>query len=305
MPQACLAPAGGIGFDPRKIKEPAITSLTAIKPAIGHPQRSQQPRARGALRLSAKARDGASVIDGLRQSGSYRMMFPRSAPPELMGVVVNCAGGMTGGDRFDLHSTAGPDCTMTLTTQAAERIYRATGAETARLTTHLQVAQGARLNWLPQETILFDGSRFVRRLEVDLAMGASFLMIEPLLFGRTAMGEHLRDVSFADTVGIRRAGQLIHADASRLQGDVETQLASRATSAGGRAMASVVLASGDAETMLEPARDMIGPSGAASLKAPDLLCIRLIARDAMALRRAAIPLIALLSGAAIPKTWTL
>lgn len=266
---------------------------------------TRPPRARGALTLSSKARDGKSVIEDLRQSGSYRLMFPRPAPGGLMAVAINCAGGMTGGDRFELRARAGAGSNLTVTTQAAERIYRATGAEEARLSTHLRVENGARLNWLPQETILFDRSRFVRRLEVDLAPNASFLMVEPVIFGRTAMGEHLRDTTFVDQVRLRRAGALIHAEATRIDGDVEAHLHSRAIAAGGRAMASIVLACSKAETMLEPARAILSGAGAASLKAPDLLVIRMIAPDAMALRHAAIPLIAQLSGHDIPKTWTL
>ena len=245
------------------------------------------------------------MIDELRQSGSYRLMFPRATGGGLMAVAVNCAGGMTGGDRFELAARAGAGSSLTLTTQAAERIYRATGGEQARLVTRLQIDAGARMHWLPQETILFDRSRFARRLEVDLAPDASFLMVEPVIFGRTAMGEHLHDAQFRDHVRLRRDGRLIHADATLLSGDIETQLRGLAVTSGGRAMASVVLACKGAENMLDPVRALIGSTGAASLKARDLLCIRLIARDAMALRRCAIPLIARLSGSDIPKTWTL
>lgn len=218
---------------------------------------------------------------------------------------MNCAGGLTGGDRFEVTAEAGPATRLTLTTQAAERAYRAAGDAPARLSTHLQIREGARLNWLPQETILFDGCHLARRLEIDMAADARFLMVEPLLFGRTAMGEYLRAARFTDDVRLRREGMLVHGDATRMAGDIEAQLRSGAVTGGGRAVASVLYAGPDAEALLDRAREIIGSAGGASLKADGLLVMRLIAKDALHLRRTAIPLIAALSGEDIPKTWTL
>lgn len=233
------------------------------------------------------------------------MLFPRPAGDALTGVMINCAGGLTGGDKFSVEAVGAAGTKTTLTTQTAERIYRALGDPPARLTGHVTVEAGAQLNWLPQETILFDRSRFTRWLEVDLAPDARFLMVEPLVFGRTAMGEHLRDIWFSDQVRIRRTGQLIHADATRLEGDVEASLFGAAVTSGKRAVAAIVLACPKAEQHLDTARQMIGETGGVSLKGPDLLSIRLIAKDAFTLRRVAIPLIARLSGTDIPRTWTL
>ncbi|WP_298296107.1 urease accessory protein UreD [uncultured Litoreibacter sp.] len=257
------------------------------------------------MKLSAKLRGGRSALGDLRQSGSLRALFPRSASAALNAVTLNCAGGMTGGDRFDIAAEAEAGATLTLTTQAAERIYRATGQQTAHLRTRLCVAAGARINWLPQETILFDRSRFARRTDVELAGDASYLMVEPLIFGRTAMGEHLRSAQFNDRLRIYRDGRLLHADATRLLGDVETHLQGAAICRGGRAMASIVLVHCDAGNHLSAMRDMIGTNGGVSLKSPDLLVIRLIAESSNALRQIAIPIIARLSGADIPKPWTL
>lgn len=255
--------------------------------------------------MSAKRRGAVSVIDGLHQSGSLRMMFPRGTNASLMGVVVNCAGGMTGGDRFEIEGSAGEGAALTLTTQAAERLYRATGDTPARLRTTLEVAEGGTLHWLPQETILFDGCAMERRLDVSLAHDARALIVEPLVFGRAAMGEVLDQASFRDRVRITRDGTLIHAEATRLEGDISAQLGGAALTGGALATAAIIYAAPDAELFLDRARDLIGPLSGASLKAPDLLVVRLIAPDAWLLRREAIPLIAALSGADIPKTWTL
>lgn len=282
-------------FAPKK--EPAINTHTHIV------QDSAPPRARGDALVSSKRLRGGSVLDRLRQSGSLRIVFPRSDKGELTGVLVNCAGGLTGGDRFEVSAQAGRDTQMVLTTQAAERIYRAVDETPARLSTELTVAAGATLNWLPQETILFDRARLRRRLDVTLAHDARFLMIEPVVFGRTAMGETLRQLSFHDNLQITRGGTLIHADATRLDGDAHAQLSNPALTGGGVAAASVVLAAPGAERHLDQARAIIGAAGGASLKAPDLLCIRLVARDAQALRRIAMPLMTALGGTTLPRTW--
>ncbi len=234
-----------------------------------------------------------------------RMMFPRGPNAALRAVMINCAGGMTGGDRFEVQAEAGAGTVLSLTTQTAERVYRSPDATVAQMSTELQVGSGAALHWLPQETILFDRSRLTRRLEVSLAGDATFLMIEPLIFGRAAMGEVLGEAHLSDQLRIRRDGVLIHADATRLSGPVEQLLGRAAIAGGGHAVANLVFASPDAEAHLASMRDMIGPFGGASLKARDLLVARLIAPGAMALRRVVIAMLAALSGAEIPRTWTL
>jgi len=106
-------------------------------------------------------------------------------------VFVNTAGGVAGGDRFDVEIAAGEGAHLTLTTAAAEKVYRAT-AKPAELSIGLKVAAGARLAWLPQETILFDQAKVLRRIDIDLAEGASLLLCEIVVFGRAAMGETVR-----------------------------------------------------------------------------------------------------------------
>ncbi len=245
------------------------------------------------------------MIDGLHQSGSLRLMFPRNDGTDLAAVMINCAGGMTGGDRFGIAAEAGANTALTLTTQTAERLYKSNGPEPARLRTRLQVRDRAALCWLPQETILFDGCALHRRLNVDLAPDARFFMIEPLVFGRSAMGEVLNDAHFDDQIRIYRDGQLIHADATLLSGDASAQLSRPAVANNAQATATLALAGPDAEAALGPARDIIGPHGGASLKAPDLLVMRLLTADARDMRRIAMALIAALSGVPTPRTWTL
>ncbi|WP_298496245.1 urease accessory protein UreD [uncultured Maritimibacter sp.] len=264
-----------------------------------------QPRARGAVRVSAKRRGTASVIDDLSMSGSLKCLFPRNFSDRLDAMLINTAGGVTGGDRFFLDATAGEGTTMTLTTQAAERAYAARGETAGRVETLLTVAAGARMNWLPQETILFNAMNFARRLTVDLAPDARFFMVEPLVLGRIAMGETLREGRFTDRVMIRREGAPIYVDGVTLAGDVAAQTASAATMDGARAMAALVYAGPEAARMLDGLRDLMPVAGGASLLSDDLLVARVVAPDAWALRQVIVPAIKALNDDEIPRPWML
>ncbi|XDA99187.1 urease accessory protein UreD [Sulfitobacter sp. LCG007] len=263
-----------------------------------------QPRAIGQARLSAKARDGGSHIDTLHQSGALKLLFPR-APSGLTAIVVNTAGGITGGDRFEIAARAGDGTDLTLTTQAAERIYRAQNGQTGRVTTRLEAGAGARLNWLPQETILFEGAALRRSLAIELAPDARQLMVEPLIFGRAAMGEDLHAIRFDDRVEVRRAGRPIFRDGLHLHGDVAAQLDRPAIGGGARAMASLLLCAPDATAHLDAIRGLIAGNGGATLLSETVLHMRLLARDGFGLRQSLLPVLDRLTGQGLPTSWRL
>lgn len=275
-----------------------MQDLTTIrKPAIA------PPRAIGALQLRVRATDRGSQIAGLRHSGSMRVLFPRQDDTALTAVMLNTAGGITGGDRFETSVQAGDGSRLTLTTQAAERAYRAKAGETGVVDVALNVGAGGRIDWLPQETILYDGSALRRRLNVQLAQGATLLAVEPLVFGRVAMGEELRDVAFRDDWRVRIGEELVFADALHLSGDVQRQLARTAIAGSARAMASILLVSPNAEAYLDQVRSLLGEAGGASLIRPGVLFVRMLAEDSYLLRRKLLPILKLLNQAELPRTW--
>ncbi|MEM8577229.1 MAG: urease accessory protein UreD [Pseudomonadota bacterium] len=271
--------------------------------AMGEAGYSLQPRARGALRLSSKARGAASVLDDLYMSGALRAVFPGG--DALQAVLVNTAGGITGGDTFDIAATAGRGTTLTLTTQAAERAYRAQPGEVGTLRTRLEVEEGARLDWLPQETILFDGCHLDRALDVDLAEDARLLIVEPMIWGRTAMGETRVTGTMRERIHIRRGGALLYADQWRMDGDLTAQMDRPAVGGGARAMASVLYVGPDAEARRDALRPLLGPAGGLSLRSPSLLVGRLLAPGGYDLRKALIPLLTRLHDAPMPTPWRL
>ncbi len=118
----------------------------------------------------------------------------------------------------------------------------------------LSAEPGATLRWLPQETILFDRARLHRGIEVDLSEGASLLLAEAVIFGRTAMGESVRSGELIDRWRIRRDGRLVFAETLRLGGDIGALLARPAAGNGAVALATVLLAPGD-EALVETVRD--------------------------------------------------
>lgn len=263
-------------------------------------------RARGAVSVTVQQGPASdSRLQNLRQEGSYRVVFPRPSTRNLEAVIVNTAGGVTGGDAFRTHVVAGADAGISVTTQAAERIYRAPTGEAGRIASTLTVANGAQIFWLPQETILFDGCKLDRRLVVDVAVTGRFLMVEPLVFGRAASGEVLRDCAVRDSVTIRVAGRPAYVDCIRLDGDIAAIIQRGAVAANAQAMASVVLVDRLAAQHLDAVRDLLPDTAGASLLAENILVIRILAADSFALRTGLLPLLKQLSDNAVPKNWRL
>src|SRR5690242_538422 len=195
------------------------------------------PRSEGSLRLSFQRRGAATALDVLHQAGVLRARFPKPeahAVPEA--VLVNTAGGLTGGDRLTIDVALDEATSLTVTSAAAEKIYRAR-ADEAAIRIGINLKAGARLAWLPQPTILFDAARFDRRTEVDLAGDATFLAVEILIFGRAAMGEDVQRGLCRDLWRVRREGKLAFADSLLLDGAIAATLDRPAALDGARATA--------------------------------------------------------------------
>lgn len=275
----------------------AIDTRAAVQP---------QPRAVGAGALSVYGDEGGITrLKDLRQSGSMKLVFPRTHRADCEVILVNTAGGITGGDRFALDITVGQGATLSLTTQAAERAYRAQPGELGEVTTRLHVEGGGFLKWLPQELILFDRSALHRRLDITLATDARLLMVEPLVFGRATMPEVLDDVVFSDRIRIMREGRPLYLDGMDLAGNATAHLARSAIAAGAGAMASVVLVCADAPRHLDPVRALLPATAGASLLRDDLLVVRLLAADSFVLRKSLIPVLEHLSTSPLPTSWSL
>ena len=263
------------------------------------------PRARGAVVLSMHERDGGTHLSGLRQSGCLKCILPRIFRPDAEAVLVNTAGGVTGGDRIEVAATLARDAQLSITTQAAERIYRTVDGTTGQVRSKVEVGQGARLNWLPQETILFDRARLSRRLDINLIGDARLLLCETLVFGRAAMGERVHDLHLHDRIQVTRDGAPLFRDGIRLHGDAHAQLARPAMANGAGVVATLAFAAPEAEQMLSKVRALLPANAGASLRSPGLLVLRALAGDSLTLRRFMIPVLELLSSHPLPAVWRL
>ncbi|WFP76721.1 urease accessory protein UreD [Mesorhizobium sp. WSM4906] len=270
-------------------------------------------RVAGRGRLFCGKSGGRTRLRRLYQDGSAKIRMPAVQGDPLEAVLINTAGGLTGGDRLGWSIEVGDGAAASITTQACEKIYRA-ASDRAETTVTLDVGAGGQIAWLPQETIVFDQAAFARTLDVKLAADAEALLLEATLFGRLAMGERTLLGNFHDRWRVHQNGRLIHAEDFRIGPDIAARLQHQAVAGGARAIATVLLVAPRAETLLEPAREIIGDphvggwSGASfwSVGQSGKLLARLTAGDGYQLRQRLVPLVELLNGrAGLPKLWSL
>ena len=249
-------------------------------------------RSVGVARVGFKRRGADTVLADLHQSGCAKLRLPRRAtgrPAEA--VVINTAGGLTDGDRFDVAAAWEPGAAATVTTQAAERVYRSRGGD-ADIANRLEVAAGAAALWLPQETILFDGGRFARTLDINLADdSAALFACESLVFGRGAMGETVAGGGVYDAWRLRIGGRLVFADGFALtdvDATLQSQLDRPAVAGGARALATAVLVAPGAREQVDLLRDALSRCSvhAGVSDAGRAIVVRALASDPADLRRA-------------------
>ena len=265
-------------------------------------------RARGEARASF-ARVGARTGPArVFETGGLRLRFPHTAGG-CEAVLINTGGGMAGGDHAKTGIALGAGAEVLFTTQSAEKIYRSDSGA-SEVETHVAVGAGARLEWLPQETILFQGARFTRRLAIDLATDASLFLVEAVTFGRIAMGEHSIDATIHDSWRIRRGGRLVFAEELRLD-HASAALDQPAVGRGARAIASILIAAPDAQARLDKIRAALDeareaddePLEAGATAFDGLALARLVSPSPARLRATLVTVMMALRGRAAPRVW--
>ncbi|WP_142850781.1 urease accessory protein UreD [Telmatospirillum sp. J64-1] len=242
----------------------------------------------GRVELGYKlSEDGASRLSHLYHSNPLRVLFPAPAPGEPpQAVLVTTSGGLVGGDRLDISIQAGEGAQAQVVASAAEKVYRSTGAD-CLLSLDLEARDGAWLEYLPQETILFEGARLRRITRVQRAASARVLAGEMIVLGRTARGETVTHGLLRDAWEVRVDGRLVWADALHLDGDIAAAIAQPAGFGGAIACATILYSAEDAAQWLEPARELLEGcavrAGASCVNGQ--LVIRFLSPDALALRK--------------------
>ncbi|NGY03151.1 urease accessory protein UreD [Solimonas terrae] len=275
---------------------------------------TRRQRVDGALRLAYR-RDaqGSTRLSNLYQRAPCRALFPDTDAPEpTQAVLLTTSGGLTGGDRLRIEAEVGAGAQLTLTTQAAEKIYRALADEADTvIDVRLRVGTLAWAEWLAQETILFDRARLRRRLTIDIAADAHLLATESVVFGRRAMNEHCEHGLLRDVWRIRRDGRLAWADAQHLRGELRPLLSARFGFGGAAAGATLVCVGPRAASQLTMARRLLAEHQveAAATVIDGILIVRLLAADALSLRAATVAITATLRAAVgdlparLPRVW--
>jgi len=265
----------------------------------------ERQRAIGRVAFSAAGLNGRTRPMRIEESGSMRIRLPKGEGWGLDGVLVNTAGGIACGDRFSVEIEAQAGASVTIATPAAEKVYRSDGP-VAELSVGLALGAGARLDWLPQETILFDRARLVRRLDASMPEDARLTLFEAVVFGREARNERITHGLFEDRWRIRRGQRLVYADTLRLDGPIADLLQKPSVGKGARALATMIHVAPDAEARLESVRAYL-PAGngcdAAASAWNGLLAVRFCAETIGALRAAAIPFLLAFRGEPLPRVW--
>ena len=260
-------------------------------------------RAVGTVELAVRYVEGINRRHLVREAGSLRVRFPSPETTALSAVLINTAGGVAGGDRFSVNLAAEQGSEVVVTTAAAEKVYRSHGPA-AEVEVRLNVADGGRLAWLPQETILFDRARLARRIEIDLSEDASLLCAEIVVFGRTAMDERLSSASYVDRWRLRRGGKLAFAETVRLEDDVAARLERRAIGGAAIAFATVLIAPGDEQLVARARAAATAFASEFGISAWNGFAIaRFCGVDAAHLRADVTALVRTVDGAVLPRLW--
>src|SRR5262245_9287289 len=192
-----------------------LSSSGSPEVLAGNPSNKDLQRAEGSVRIVLSGSENGTRITDIFQQGPIRIMFPRTGNGAVEeAVLVNTAGGIAGGDRLECDVTALANTSIAVTSQAAEKVYRALN-EPARIGTKLKVCEAAKVAWLPQETIVFNSARLCRETEIELSSGAELLALEWLVLGRVAHGEKVIDGHITDSCRVKKDGRLIWADSFR------------------------------------------------------------------------------------------
>jgi len=271
------------------------------------PQDTRLQRVNGSARIRFTGAGGRTRLADLYQQGSAKIRLPKVYDGADTAVLINTAGGLTGGDALT-YDVAVDDATHAIvTSQTAERAYRSNFGS-AKVTTSLKVGDDATLEWLPQETILFDRSSLSRSISADLAPEGRLLLLETLVLGRRAMRETVEKVWFRDRWRIRRGGKLVFADDIRFDGDPGEFLGGQAATGGDRTIATFLDCTTDAEDRLSLARSCLEASGNHAIHAAasawnGLLTVRFVSDDSRILRNTLVSFLTDYRSADLPRVW--
>ena len=238
------------------------------------------------------------------QSGSAKLMLPKTYSDMMEAVILNTSGGMTDGDILNIDVEA-EGCALVMTTQTAERVYRSVGTKPAKTQINLSVSGKADLHWLPQETIVFNDSKFERTLKINLSSCSNCLVAETIVLGRQAMGENVYDCHLVDNWRVFRDGNLFHAESLRLSDEVSKIITASAGGNGARLLSTILYIGDNLEQIVDSVSDVIkqSPSNCAVSCWNDRLIIRLMSSHSPSARKDIEKLLRAIRKQPMPRVW--
>jgi urease accessory protein len=230
--------------------------LVSPEPSAGNPCDKDLQRAEGSCRIVLSGSEKGTRVMDVFQRSPIRVLFPRANGAAVEeAVLVNTAGGIAGGDRLEFSVTVLANASIAVTSQAAEKVYRALN-EPARIATKLKASEGARLAWLPQETIVFNRARISRETEIEFSSGAELLALEWLVLGRAAHGEAMRGGRITDSWRVKKDGRLIWGDTFRATNEVFPHMGRKALLSECKAIATLLYFGPNLDLTLEIFRNL-------------------------------------------------
>ena len=242
---------------------------------------------RAALALGFERRAGRTLLAERRHEGPLVVQKPLYPEGDAVchAIVVHPPGGIAGGDELELALSAGEGAHALLTTPGAGKWYRSAGPW-ARQRLAFELAPGASLEWLPQETIVFDGARAQLSTTVRLAAGAQYIGWEILCLGRTGSGERFERGACALRTLIERDGRPLWLERGGIDGGSEL-LSSQAGFAGQPVCGTLIAAAPGLDAALVGTCRKLDPApgqGSVSLL-PDVLVARYLGDSSEAAKR--------------------
>ena len=243
-------------------------------------------------------------VSRMYQSGSAKLMLPNTHSDMMEGVMINTSGGMTDGDILNIDVEA-KDCALAMTTQTAERVYRSGGTRPAKVNINISISDTADFHWLPQETIVFNNSKFDRTLTIDLSSCSNCLVAETIVLGREAMGENICDCKLIDNWRVFRDGELFHAESLRLSDDVSKIITAPAGGNGARLLSTILYIGNNLEQVADRVAGLIKQisSNCALSCWDDRLVIRLVSAQSAYARKDIERLLLAIRQQPLPRVW--
>ncbi len=285
----------------------AVISRSSKTEQTGKAEDVALQRSRGTLDLAFADREGRTYATRIFQQGALKARFPnvgKGEPPEA--VIINTAGGLTGGDKLDVRLRVDRNAGVTIASQACEKIYRAID-DPARIAVTISLDANAAMDWLPQSTILFDGARLQRETRVSMAANAKLLALESVVFGRAAMGERVDIGSLSDAWFIERAGRLLHVDRFDSGERIGEMLGKGTVLNGSTVMAMMRYVAPDAQARLDEMRALLAPVSfpAAASAWGGLMVVRMVAPDSYSLNRELMQVLGAFRRRPMPRVWSI